>query len=98
MQLSLYGGIGRGQFELVLLVVAGQGIGLEGQSVHVERLDLIKTRALEDAVGITGVDTKAVEASSLGIGVERDLVDVMQTELLDLHGDPSGGSLLQRHL
>ena len=56
---------------------------------------MIQSRALQEAVGIPGVNAEGVEPGGLGVGVKRNLVDLAQAELLDLESEPSGASLLQ---
>ena len=86
------------QLQFVLLVGAGQRIRSEAKSVHFEACDLVQARAFQNAVGIAGMDAETVEAASLGVGVKRNLVGVVQSELLDQHGDRSRIGFLQRNL
>src|SRR5579859_1387503 len=85
-------------FEFILLVGAGQRIGSESDSVDIQACDLIEARAFEHAVGIAGVNGKAVEASGLSVGVEWNLVNLAQAEFFHLHANPSGAGALQRNL
>ena len=95
MELRLSVGIRRSEFQFILLIGAGQRAWGKADAIHVEAFDLIETRAFEEAVGISGVNAEAVEASGFGVGVERNLVNLAQAELLDLESEPSGGGLLQ---
>src|SRR5207302_3304285 len=91
-------GIGGREFQLILLIGAAQCAWGKADTIDVEAFHLIEARAFEEAVGISGVNAEAVEASSFGVGVERNLVNLTQAELLDLESEPSGGSLLQGNL
>src|SRR5215471_8272117 len=96
LKLRLCCGISCGEFELVLLVRAGERAGSETKTIQLEAGDLVETRAFEYAFGVAGMNTEAVEACSLGIGMEGDFIDFMQSEFLDLHSDPAGAGFLQR--
>ena len=88
-------GIGGREFQFILLIGAGQHSWGKADAIDVEAFHLIEARAFEKAVGISGVNAEAVEASGFGVGVKRNLVNLTQAELLDLESEPSGASLLQ---
>src|SRR5215468_11535767 len=96
MKSSLNDSVSSDELQFVLLVRSCERIGFELHVPEVEARHLIEARALQQAVAIARVDSKAVKACRFGVGVKRNLIGLMQTELLDLHGDPSGTGFLQR--
>jgi hypothetical protein len=78
-------------------VGAGQHTRFEANALQFQHANLIEPRAFEHAVGVSGVNGKAVEAPRFGVSVKGDLFGLAQTELLDRHADRSGRCVLQAH-
>ena len=81
-----------------MLVGARQRLRFEAQPIDFERRDLIEPRAAQQTIQVAAMNIETVEASGLGIGMQRDFVRLPQSKLFHRDERRSRSCVLERNL